>query len=216
MSVFALAIICVLVLVPIGIVLKPTKKTAVEKTKPAARLPKSKSKLVNELTEKQLEDFYHLAEQILDDSEVSHKEAKQLQRWFAKYPAAEFDFNTRDLFSAINDALDDGVFDEDEENEVFTLLTEFTESFEDDESDGEVKTGQVVGVVDLEINHQYRMTYKDASNNISDRSIIIKSLSEKDGRQYLKAVCMKKHAVRTFRVDRIQELFSIETGEALV
>ncbi|NRA24801.1 MAG: hypothetical protein HRU08_10090 [Oleispira sp.] len=68
MSVFALAIICVLVLVPIGIVLKPTKKTAVEKTKPAARLPKSKPKLVNEFTEKQLEDFYHLAEQILDDS----------------------------------------------------------------------------------------------------------------------------------------------------
>lgn len=177
---------------------------------------KKVTKIKKQLTDKQLEKFYELAEQVLDDSAVSLKEAKQLQRWFVKHPASEFDLNTGDLFIAINDALEDGEFDSDEEDEVFTLLTEFTENFEEDESEDELEAGQVVGVLDLEINHQYRMTYKDASGNISERSIIMKGLSEKDGREYLKAVCMKKHAIRTFRVDRIQKLFSLETGEALV
>lgn len=220
MSNFEIAMIFILVVCPVGYVyIKHLMEKSEEEmeeefdTAPASR----KRPIVNDLlSDKELKKLYELAEKILADSEVSLSEAKQLQRWFAKHPFSEFDSNTCILFSAIEDALEDGVFDEDEEDEIFTLLTEFTESYEEDDSNDEFEIGASVDLLDLEVNHQYRMTYKDASNNISERSIIMKELSEKDGRQYLKAVCMNKHAIRTFRADRVQELYSLETGEALV
>ena len=175
------------------------------------------------MTAEQVKNFHDLSQKIIEDYEVSLREARQLKRWFAQYPAAEKDKKTRHIFQTLTEALSDHVFDDNEEDEIFTLLTEFCESYEREQKPPKHPKkpkqsvgGSTVSIKQMEPGNLYSMVYEDANGNITERDIIFKGISKKDGRQYIKALCRTKHAHRTFRADRVQELFSLDTGEVIV
>ncbi len=196
---------------------KRKKKLKISSIKP------SKKSTPTKLTSEQLEDFYELAQDILEDHEVDESEARQLEYWFEENPAGDGDHRTILISTAILIALLDDVFDAEEEFEIFTLLTEFCEEYEEDYADTR-KTKKMalpddtpnLDVFDLDDGGEYEMVYKDANGKKSHRDIIFRGLENKNERQYLTAICMKKRAFRTFRVDRIQSLHSLDTGEILI
>lgn len=57
------------------------------------------------------------------------------------------------------------------------------------------------------------ITYKDSGGDHSVRRITCRRLSRKETTVYLQAFCHEREAVRTFRLDRIEEVCSGETGE---
>lgn len=199
-----------------------TMKTAHKNGKPKTTT-RTDIKIPDELTKRQLKAFNKLAENILDDDFVSESEARQLQIWFDRNPAGENDYKTLVLHTTLYAALLDDVFDADEEFEINTLLTEFIQDYEDEFGEEqtyipefETDTSFRLDVNDLENGGEYGMIYEDSKGNISERPIIFRSLTTKNERQYMTAICLKRKGVRTFRVDRIQNLVSLETGEILV
>lgn len=57
--------------------------------------------------------------------------------------------------------------------------------------------------------------YVDANGNPSERRIICRRVYEADGLFYVGATCLERHAARTFRRDRIREVYCGVTGEDL-
>lgn len=57
--------------------------------------------------------------------------------------------------------------------------------------------------------------YKDSKGNLSQRLISCKRLAIKADKKYLDAYCHQVKAFRTFRIDRIFEIFDAQTGESL-
>lgn len=68
----------------------------------------------------------------------------------------------------------------------------------------------------LVVGEEYMLTYEDSEGDISNRAIIYRSSEYKNGIEYIKAVCLVRNSLRTFRADRVMSLFSAETGEVLV
>lgn len=57
--------------------------------------------------------------------------------------------------------------------------------------------------------------YEAADGRISQRVVTCRSLSLRADRSYLNAYCHARRATRTFRVDRIREVFDPQSGESL-
>jgi|GEM_PF-4666620 len=57
--------------------------------------------------------------------------------------------------------------------------------------------------------------YDDSSGISSERRIICHQVYSVDALTYLKARCLERQASRTFRVDRIREVYCSKTGESL-
>ncbi|PZO07630.1 MAG: hypothetical protein DCF29_03775 [Alphaproteobacteria bacterium] len=57
--------------------------------------------------------------------------------------------------------------------------------------------------------------YDDSSGVSSERRIICHQVYSVDALTYLKARCLERQASRTFRVDRIREVYCSQTGESL-
>lgn len=58
-----------------------------------------------------------------------------------------------------------------------------------------------------------QICYVDASGEASCRRITIRGLFENKGATYLDAYCHEREAARTFRIDRIEEIIDLATGE---
>lgn len=67
------------------------------------------------------------------------------------------------------------------------------------------------------LNEEYVMTYRDSSNNVTQRNIILHAVEyNAKHEQYIKAFCLMRKSTRTFKVSNIVTLYSAESGEVVV
>ncbi|HBC3454427.1 TPA: hypothetical protein KDY47_003280 [Vibrio parahaemolyticus] len=185
------------------------------------------------LTPRREKALYNLADKILEDDVVDLEESKKLRAWFKRYPESKQDAKTKELAATVELYLEDKVLDKDEALHLFALLTDFCDGFEAREQANKKpqkatapKSAKQINIQessnltflnDLDLNAQYFMSYKDSSGKVSDREIVLRKIeSNANGDTYVKAFCLMRKSVRTFRADRITGLCCVETGEALV
>ncbi|MFM2644055.1 hypothetical protein AAFX33_23175 [Vibrio chagasii] len=218
-----------------------TTLASVEMQEPKIQEPRS----AETLTERRIKALYKLSTKILEDDHVDLAETRKLRSWLRRYPESQEDWRTKQIFKLVESVLEDRVLDHDEALEVFALLSEYCEYFDlrtasenakiqhtkvekvqarsEKEKAREELTetvytlGNEVLLGQLEQNQLYAMGYKDSKGSISERHIIFKKSETNDyGQQYVKAICLLRNSLRTFRADRIQWMCDVETGEALV
>lgn len=183
-----------------------------------------KRETTNTLTNDQISVFLNMAKTILEDDKVSQVEAKMLLVYMSSIDEMISDIRTRKLFYTLTEALDDDVLDENEAEEIKTLLSEFCDSPEKSEeplvkpkrTKQTKKVKNVVKDYSPRINiasSQYAFNYMDANGNFSDREIIFRGVKIQNGKAYLNGICRERNAHRTFRADRIMSLIDLDTGE---
>ncbi|MDV6252834.1 hypothetical protein [Vibrio sp. EA2] len=205
----------------------PTAKVAPQKS------IASESSEVETLTPRREKALYNLADKILEDDVVDLEESKKLRAWFKSYPESKEDSKTKELAATVELYLEDKVLDNDEALHLFALLTDFCDGFEEREQANQKpkkkpapKSGTRINVDEssglsflneLELGAQYFMNYKDAAGKVSDREIVLRKIEQNaSGDTYVKAFCLMRNSIRTFRADRITGICSVETGEAFV
>ncbi|EOX1786269.1 hypothetical protein [Vibrio cholerae] len=201
-----------------------------ENESPAAAQPNASLETMTSRREKAL---YNLAEKILEDDIVDLEESKKLRAWFKRYPESKNDRKTTELATAVEFYLRDKVLDNDEALHLFALLTDFCDGFEEREHANqktskvstsksakrinEQESSDISFTNELELGTQYFMNYIDSAGKVSDREIVLKKIEKNsNGDTYIKAFCLMRNSIRTFRADRIIGIFSTETGEAFV
>lgn len=75
--------------------------------------------------------------------------------------------------------------------------------------------GAILVDVSALANRAFVIGYVDSSGNQSERRIICREVYPSGGRAYLQAICLERQAPRSFRVDRISEVYCGVTGEDL-
>lgn len=205
----------------------PTTKVASQKS------IASESSEVETLTPRREKALYNLADKILEDDVVDLEESKKLRAWFKRYPESKEDPKTKELAATVELYLEDKVLDNDEALHLFALLTDFCDGFEEREQANEKpkkkpapKSGNRINIDEssglsflneLELGAQYFMNYKDSAGKVSDREIVLRKIEQNaSGDTYVKAFCLMRNSIRTFRADRITGICSVETGEAFV
>lgn len=177
------------------------------------------------LTDPQLAALYMLALQVLDDDKVDLDEAKALRGWFKRNPEAERDFRTKELFDLVNEVLADQALDKDEAMEVFVVLSEYCDEYEEEQqvainqaaNKPQVKAANSSTTIDdLPLEREYYMEYLDSKGKVSKRNIILHEVERKNGTDYLYAFCLLRGGSRTFKAENVQMLCDVETGEVLV
>ncbi|EOS8311493.1 hypothetical protein ACNPDB_001639 [Vibrio vulnificus] len=184
------------------------------------------------LTPRRMKALYKLANQILEDEVVDLAESKKLLAWFNRYPESKEDPRTQRLAVIVKEYLEDKVLDNDESLHLFSLLTDFCSDFEEHEEELKQPKVKIPSTArrmnispssgfsfinDLQLGNEYFMSYKDANGDSSDRNIILTKVdTNASGDVYIKAHCLMRNALRTFRADRITGLCCVETGEAFV
>lgn len=171
-----------------------------------------------QLTPRRKRALYNLALKILEDDHVSLEESKKLKSWLYKYIESKNDSSTRELYILVEKVLEDKVLDDYESLELFSLLSDYCDDFEYQESTKEKTTKKVNSVSyevpllkNLNIGNEYYMQYQDSSGEISSRNIIIRNIND----NYIKAFCLLRQSHRTFKADRIVNICDTETGEYL-
>ncbi len=205
----------------------PTTKVAPQKS------IASESSELETLTPRREKALYNLADKILEDDVVDLEESKKLRAWFKRYPESKEDPKTKELAATVELYLEDKVLDNDEALHLFALLTDFCDGFEEREQANEKpktkpapKSGNRINIDEssglsflneLELGAQYFMNYKDSAGKVSDREIVLRKIEQNaSGDTYVKAFCLMRNSIRTFRADRITGICSVETGEAFV
>lgn len=205
----------------------PTAKVAPQKS------IASESSEVETLTPRREKALYNLADKILEDDVVDLEESKKLRAWFKRYPESKEDSKTKELAATVELYLEDKVLDNDEALHLFALLTDFCDGFEEREQANQKpkkkpapKSGKRINVAtssnlsflnELELDAQYFMSYKDSAGKVSEREIVLRKIEQNaSGDTYVKAFCLMRNSIRTFRADRITGICSVETGEAFV
>lgn len=177
------------------------------------------------LTDSQLTALYKLALQILEDDKVDLEEAKALSGWFKRHPEAGRDFRTKELFDLVSEVLADQALDKDEAMEVFVVLSEYCDEYEEDQQvtiNQAARKPQVqaanssTSIDDLPLEREYYMEYLDSKGKVSKRNIILHEVEKKNGTDYLYAYCLLRGGSRTFKASNVQMLCDVETGEVLV
>lgn len=170
------------------------------------------------LSSSEITELESVSRKILADDLVTPSEARYLLRWLDRHPAAFDDARTFLLAMSVKDAFADDVFDDDEADEVRTLLGEFCDEVGEPVSSPQAPKpeGQASGLEALVSGGQYMMSYRDAEGKVTERAIRFNKQTGSGGTAYLQAFCLMRKANRTFRVDRIESLFSTDTGEILV
>lgn len=207
----------------------------VKEPQPTSTSPETQQ-IVNEeekLTPRRERALYNLANKILEDDVVDLVESKKLHAWFKRYPESKEDLKTKELATTVELCLEDKVLDNDEALHLFALLTDFCDGFEEREQANQKptkkpapKSGKRISLVassnlsflnELELDAQYFMSYKDSAGKVSEREIVLRKIEQNaSGDTYIKAFCLMRDSVRTFRADRITSICSVETGEAFV
>lgn len=213
----------------------PSKKTSPALAKKATpqKNANSESSAVEVLTPRREKALYNLANKILEDDVVDLEESKKLRAWFKRYPESKEDPKTKELSETVDRYLEDKILDNDESLHLFALLTDFCDGFEQREQANQkpkktpaTKSGKRISAVassnlsflnELELDTQYFMSYKDSAGKVSDREIVLRKVEQNaSGDTYVKAFCLMRNSIRTFRADRITGICSVETGEAFV
>ncbi|WP_423840328.1 hypothetical protein ONE56_04830 [Vibrio mytili] len=217
------------------VAITPSKKASpVSTTKVAPQKSiASESSEVETLTPRREKALYNVANKILEDDVVDLEESKKLRAWFKRYPESKEDPKTKELAATVELYLEDKVLDNDEALHLFVLLTDFCDGFEEREQANqkpkkkpEPKTGKRINIDkssglsflnELDLGAQYFMNYKDVAGKVSDREIVLKKIEQNaNGDTYVKAFCLMRNSIRTFRADRITGICNVETGEAFV
>lgn len=205
----------------------PTTKVAPQKS------ITSESSEVETLTPRREKALYNLANKILEDDVVDLEESNKLRAWFKRYPESKEDPKTKELAATVELYLEDKVLDNNEALHLFALLTDFCDGFEEREQTNQKpkkkpapKSGNRINVAtssnlsflnELELDAQYFMNCKDFAGKVSDREIVLRKIEQNaSGDTYVKAFCLMRNSIRTFRADRITGICSVETGEAFV
>lgn len=171
------------------------------------------------LDQRAIDELSRLAELILADDEVSQKEAETLREWFVSTPSAMEDDLTSTLYDTVEFALEDGLLDAEEADEIKTLLSEFCDDQGlTDPHDFPVHTEidssvPVTPSTALLSGDELYISYVDAKGDASDRLVKVRGVSYKNERLYLNAICLSKHKYRSFRADRITDMTRTDTGE---
>lgn len=181
------------------------------------------------LTAWQVTALHKVSSRILKDSIVELSEVKELQQWLIRYPASEFDVRTAALFHAVELALKDGKLDDNEELELFAMLSEFCDACEKQTVESQPPVVEVTkrkkerletkgSTSDrIVIGDDYNMDYLDSKGNFSTRSIRINKIgTNASGDEYISALCFSVNGHRTFRIDRIKSLYNQDTGEVVI
>lgn len=155
--------------------------------------------------------LHHLVMAIIDDIHVTPRDIEMLYDWFKTHPAAQTDKRTFVMWSVLLSAFSNGVFTEDKREEILSHLTDFCNAYED-----MLDHMHFISVADLHSSARYRMVYEKAQGVITVRDIVFRTLRQEGGKQYIKAHCLDKEGLRTFRVDNVRSLTTINTHEALV
>ncbi|HAS6062048.1 TPA: hypothetical protein I7135_07735 [Vibrio vulnificus] len=205
----------------------PTTKAAPQKS------VTSESSEVETLTPRREKALYNLADKILEDDVVDLEESKKLRAWFKRYPESKEDSKTKELAVTVELYLEDKVLDNDEALHLFVLLTDFCDGFEERKQDNQIpkkkpdpksikrinveKSSDLSFLSELELGAQYFMNYKDSAGKVSDREIVLRKIEQNtSGDTYVKAFCLMRNSVRTFRADRITGICTVETGEVFM
>lgn len=177
------------------------------------------------LSDSKLATLYKLALQILEDDKVDLDEAKSLRGWFKRHPESESDYRTKELFDLINEVLADQALDKEEAMDVFVVLSEFCDEYEEDQQvsiSQAARKPQVqasasgISINNLPVEREYYMEYVDSKGKVSKRNIILHDVENKNGTGYLYGYCLLRGGSRTFKADNVQMLCDVETGEVLV
>ena len=218
------------------------KKTVNKYTDTSPSISVSTFSIKNEVTKETLtvrrvKAFYKLALIILEDDKVDIDEAKKLRSWLYRYPESKDDYRTKKLYQLVTDALEDKALDKNESLELFSLLSDYCDYFEQQELKKEPVKKEIVKdkkikpklnskkIHDLsyaflgELNkgQEYFMEYADSTGQSSERNIIFHSIERnKQDNIYITSHCLLRNRARTFRADRIQSLCDVKTGEVLL
>ncbi|MUK48666.1 hypothetical protein [Aliivibrio fischeri] len=186
------------------------------------------------LTPRRARALYTLALKILADDEVDLEESKKLRSWLLRYPESQDDNRTQLLYTTVKEVLKDKVLEKEEALELFALLSEYCDQHEKSEATEEAKklekqlkkkastfkrsSPNSTSFIDqLEFGHEYFMSYQDANGNASDRNIVLHSVNINAQQQYyIKAHCLLRNSIRTFRADRIVNICNVDTGEVVL
>lgn len=217
-------------------IIQETSKNTFDISKP---IEKSEPELATEnenetLTPRRAKALYTLALKILADDEVDLEESKKLRSWLLRYPESQDDSRTQLLYTTVEEVLEDKVLEKEEALELFALLSEYCDQHEKSEATEEAKklerqlkkkastfkstSPNSTSFIDqLESGHEYFMSYQDASGNASDRNIVLHSVDINAQQQYyIKAHCLLRNSIRTFRADRIVNICNVDTGEIVL
>ena len=179
----------------------------------------------NPLSDSKIATLYKLALQILEDDKVDLDEAKSLRGWFKRHPESEHDYRTKELFDLIGEVLADQALDKEEAIDVFVVLSEFCDEYEEEQ---QVSIGQSarkpqvqvsasgISINNLPVEREYYMEYVDSKGKVSKRNIILHDVENKNGTGYLYGYCLLRGSARTFKADNVQLLCDVKTGEVLV
>lgn len=171
----------------------------------------------DEMTGREIRGLYDLAQQVLMDMKVTRREADKLLDWFEDHPAAQSDYRSSLLYRRLVSALEDGRFDAREADDICYWLGDFCDGVDDELEEFNFHEDHAeVGIDGLVAGGKYLMVYTDAQGARSERAIKFSRQSFSNGNAYIHAICLTKNANRTFRVDRIETLFSMDSGEVLL
>jgi len=68
----------------------------------------------------------------------------------------------------------------------------------------------------VEYGDPFELIYRDADGNRSRRAITFHELEQNNGNEYIIAFCDSRQDIRTFRVDRVESLTNLATGEIII
>ncbi|MBN3573991.1 hypothetical protein [Vibrio neptunius] len=177
------------------------------------------------LSDAQIAILYKLALQILEDDKVDLDEVKSLRGWFKRHPESAKDYRTQELFELTSDVLEDQVLDKEEALDVFVVLSEFCDEYEESQ---QVSINQApnkpqvhgcpseISVNHLTLEREYYMEYLDSRGTVTKRNIILHDIEKKSGTVYLYGYCLLRGGSRTFKADNVQMLCDVKTGEVLI
>lgn len=182
-----------------------------------------------------------VAEIILADDEVSQKEAEQLLALLDRQDSTKFDAVVRNLHETLKEHLSDGIFDEKESSEIKVLLTDICDASPTGEvaasrssarpdpaskSQKQALPAKPKGsslsyrpsqpsIYSLKNGEHLSFSYVDSNGDYSEREVIFRKASSRNGVVYVDGICTSRSAPRTFRTDRMEGLCLSRTGEAV-
>lgn len=172
--------------------------------------------------------FRQLVKMALSNGLVEHDEAAYLYTYLRKEGGLQ-DSRTRHLVIVLAATLKDGIFDEDEAEDMRVLLSEFADAdlfslpqkkkVSSPRKTRKSKAKKVKERVrpvlgDLIEGSTYDLTYCDADGNFSERRVHVREIAfNKFGNEIVKGRCQLAKATRSFRRDRIISAIDVATGE---
>lgn len=177
----------------------------------------------------------HLCREARLDAEITEGEARKLLQAFAEFESHQTKIHTHAhyVLGLLRECLADGRLEAHEAQDLLTAVGEFADAdpppvmpVRPTPPPSTARPEQKLRKrgaatkprrsVSLTPGQEYELTYTDAYGDVSERVIRLNGLSGSGETQYLEAYCNKARGHRTFRIDRIQSLVDMSTGEIMI